>query len=112
MAGGIARKDRSEVEAEPVDMHLVDPVAQAVHNHSPDDWMIGVESIAGPRVVGVAGAVSLQNVVSIVVDPFRAERWTRVVALRSVVKDHVENDLDTRLVQRLDHIAKLVRRTQ
>src|SRR5581483_2107127 len=35
----IARQNRREIEAEPVHMHFLDPVAQAVHDHPTHDWM-------------------------------------------------------------------------
>ena len=32
-----------------------------------------------------------------------------MVAFRGVIEDHVENDFDAGAVQRLDHVAELVR---
>ena len=39
----VARQHRSQVEAEAVDVHLADPVAQAVENQAPDDGLIGIQ---------------------------------------------------------------------
>src|SRR5271165_4105827 len=39
-ARGVARKNGSKIEAEPIHMHLIYPVTDAGHNHVPDDWMI------------------------------------------------------------------------
>src|SRR5262245_65767559 len=67
-----------------------------------------VERVAATRIVAVVGPVRhLQAVVGTVVDPAEAEGGTAVVALRGVVVDHVENDLDARLVQALDHGLEL-----
>ena len=46
----VARQDRRQVEAEAVDVHLLDPVAQAVDDHPPDDRVVGVERVAACRV--------------------------------------------------------------
>ena len=55
--GFVAGQDRSEVEAEPIDMHLSDPVAQAVEDHTAHDGMIGVKRVAGAAIIGVLRAV-------------------------------------------------------
>jgi hypothetical protein len=46
MPGLVARKNRREVEAKAVDVHLGDPVAKAVLDEPPDDWLVGVERVA------------------------------------------------------------------
>src|SRR6516225_1856246 len=73
--------------------------------------MIGVKRIAGAAVIRIARAVRLQDVVGGVVQPSEAERWAVVIPFRSVVEDHIEDDLDSGPVQRLDHVAKLFDRT-
>ena len=112
MAGRIARKNRRQVEAEAVDVHFFDPVAQAVHDHPPDDRMVGVERVAAAGVVGVARAAVFEDVVGRVVDAAEAERRPGLIALGRVVEHHVEDDLDARPVQGLDHVAKLVDRAR
>ena len=93
-------------------MHFLDPVAKTVHDHAADDRMIRIERVPGAGEIGVAGAVLLEDVVSGVVQSAEAQRRARVVAFRSVVEDHVENDLDACPVQRLDHVAKFVHRAE
>ena len=44
--------------------------------------------------------------------PAEAERRPVVVAFGGVVEHHVENHLDARPVQRLDHVAELVDRAE
>ena len=109
---GVARQDRRQVEPEAVDVHLLDPVAQAVHDHPADDRVVGVERVAAAGVVGVARAAVLEDVVGRVVDAAEAERRPVVVALGGVVEHHVEDHLDARPVQRLDHVAELVHRAE
>ena len=105
---GAAREHRGEIEPEAIHVHRLDPVAKAVHDHPPDDRLVGVERVARARVVGVAGAVVLEDVVGHVVEPAKAQRRPVVVAFGGVVEDDVENDLDARSMQRLDHVAKFV----
>ena len=104
----VAREDRREVEAEAVHVHLLDPVAEAVHDHASDDRVIGVERVAAAAVVGVPRAAVLEDVVREVVQPAEAERRPVEAALGRVVEDDVEDDLEARPVQRLHHVTELV----
>src|SRR6476646_8333139 len=67
VSGRIAREDRSQVEAEAVNMHLADPIAQAVDDHPADNGMIGIKRVATPAVVGILREVLFQCVVGGVV---------------------------------------------
>ena len=108
----VAREDGGEIEAEPVDVHLFHPVAQAVLDQPPHDRVIGVERVSRARVVRIAAPVRLEQVVGVVREPAQAERGSGVIALRSVVEDGVEDHLDARAVERLDHVAELVERPE
>ena len=89
-------------------MHLFDPIAEAVQDHPADNRMIRVERVSRTAVVGVARAILFENVVSDVVEAAKTQRRAVVIAFGSVIEHNVENHLDTRPVQRLDHVAKLV----
>src|SRR6267154_1407500 len=52
----VAGEDRRKVEPEAVDVHLLNPVAQAVHDHAADDRVIPIERIPAPREIGVPRA--------------------------------------------------------
>ena len=112
MTGRIARQDGGEIEPETIHVHFLHPVAKAVHDHAADNGMIGVEGIPGTAEIGVPGAIVVEDVVGAVVDPAKAQRRAVMVAFGGVIEHHVENDLDSRPVQRLDHVAKFVHRTQ
>ena len=75
-------------------MHFLDPVAQAIQDHSPNDWMIGIDSISRSAVVGIAGAALFQNVIRIVIHAPKAQRRTGLATFRRVVVDDVENDFN------------------
>ena len=53
----VARQDRRQIEAEAVDVHLGDPVAQAVLDQPAHDRLVGVQRVAAAGVVGVARLV-------------------------------------------------------
>ena len=94
-------------------MHLGDPIAQAVHDELQDVGSGHVQGIATARVIPVKARVLVcQPVISIVVYASEGERRAEVAALRCVVIDHVQNDLETRLMQHLHHFFELARRVQ
>ena len=100
----LARQRRRQIEAEAVDVHLGDPVAQAVHDELQHLRMAHVQAVAGAGVVHVvARLVGHQPVVGGIVDAAEAQHRAQVVALGGVVVDHVEDHLDARAVQRLHH---------
>jgi hypothetical protein len=74
--------------------------------------MIGVQSVAGAAVVGVASAVLLEDVVCGVVQTAEAQGRPALIALGGVVEHDVEDDLGAGPVQRLDHVAELVHRAE
>src|SRR5262245_26225789 len=93
-------------------MHVGDPIAEAVEDQAPDNRFICVQGIAAPGKVGVPGPICGKNVVGLIGKPAKAKGRTTLAALRRVIVDDVENDLDARAMQRLDHVAKFVNRTQ
>jgi hypothetical protein len=99
---------RRQVEAEAVHVHLQHPVAQAVHDELERPGMGHVERVPAAGVVhAVAPVVGDEPVVGRVVDPPETERGTQMAAFAGVVVDHVQDHLDTRLVQGLDHGLEL-----
>ena len=77
-------------------MHLLYPVPEAVQDHPADDRVIGIQGIPGAGVVGVARAVFLKDVVGGVIQSAKAERGPLVIALRGVVENDIQDDLDAR----------------
>ncbi len=105
----LAGQRRGEVEAEAVDVHLGDPVAQRVHDQLQRVGVAGVEGVPGAGVVHVVLLLVVDEpVVGGVVDALEAQRRAEVVALRGVVVDHVEDDLDAGGVHRLHHRLELL----
>jgi hypothetical protein len=89
LARRAARQDRREVEPEPIDVHRLHPVSEAIHDHATDDRMIGVERVSRAAVVGVPRSILFKHVVRRVVQPAEAQRRPTVVAFGSVVRRRV-----------------------
>ncbi len=104
----LARQSGGEIEAEPVDVHLDDPVAKAVHDELQRVRIPDVETV--PRAGDIeieARILVLEPVVGGVVDAAKAQRGTEMVALAGVVVDDVEDHLESRGVQRAHHRLEL-----
>ena len=96
----------SEVEAEPVDVHLLRPVAQRVGDQRERAGVPQVEGVAAAGVVLVEPTVS-QPVVAVVVQAAPGQRRAVVAALAGVVVDHVEHDLEPGVMHRPHHRGEL-----
>src|SRR5438046_2294440 len=105
----LARWRRGEVEPETVDVHLRDPVPKRIQDQLQRVWVANVEAVSGSRrVVVVLRLLLHQPVIRAVVDAPEAQGRTEMVALRRVVVDDVQDDLDPRFVKRADHPLELV----
>ena len=69
----VADQRHGQVEPEPVDAHLLDPVPQRVHHQPADLRVRGVDRVAGPVTSYHRGAVR-EPVVRAVVDAAEAQR--------------------------------------
>ena len=93
-----AGQRRHQVEAEAVDVHLGDPVAQRVQDQPQHHRVLGVDGVAAagdvPVGVGLAGVARLWGdplVGAEVVEPAEAQRRPVGARLGGVVVDHVED---------------------
>ena len=64
----VSSKNRGEIKPKSVDVHLLNPVAEAIENELLNDWVIGVDCVSAAGVVRVVPTTGLQVVVVIVVD--------------------------------------------
>ena len=87
------REDRRQIESEPVHPHLHRPVAQTVQNKGAHHGVVAVHRVPAPRVVVVL-ALGGQHVVHAVVQTAERKRRTSLVALRGVVENDVQDDLE------------------
>src|ERR1700733_2933729 len=94
VAARIARENRREIEAIPVHVHLLYPIADTVDDQSAHNRMIGVERVPCTAEVRISGSVLLQNAVGVVIKSAKAECRPGVIAFRCVIEDNVENDFD------------------
>src|SRR5271165_4619140 len=104
---GIAAKHGSEIEAEPVDMHFLFPIAQAVHDHLAHVALAEIQGIARTGVIGIGVCrVGRQHVKAGAVEALEAVNGPPVVAFASVVVNDVEHHTDAGLMKSLDHIPE------
>ncbi len=102
-----AGQGRREVEAEAVDAHLGDPVAQRVGDEPEHVRLDDMQGVAAAGVVRVPAGVALEAVVAAVVDALQRQHRAQLTRFGGVVVDDVEDDLDPGLVQRPHHPLEL-----
>jgi hypothetical protein len=95
-SGLIAREDGGEIKAEPVYVHVCNPITETVQDHSAHNWLIGIQSIAGAGVIRVPATVVFKDVVCLVLKAAKAERRAAIITLCGVVEDHVQDYLEYR----------------
>ena len=109
----LARERAGEVEPEAIDVHLVHPVPQAVHDQLQHLGALHVERVPAPGEVHVvARVVGHEPVVRGVVDPLQRQRRAEVVAFGGVVVDDVEDDFEAGGVERAHHPLELADRAR
>jgi hypothetical protein len=87
-------------------VHIDAPIPQGIEDEPADDGMVAVERISAAGIVLIASAV-VEHIIDRIVEPAETEGRTVFVTLARVVVDHVEDDLDARLVESLDHFLEL-----
>ena len=111
-AGRVAGKNGCKIEAETIHVHFSHPVTQAVHNHAPYDWMIGIERVSCAGEIRVTRAVFTQQVIRRIVQATEALRGSVMPILSCVIEYDVENDFDAGPVKSLHHVSKFIQRGQ
>ena len=73
----LAREHRREVEPEAVDVHVIHPVAQRIHDELDRARVLHVETVAGAGEVRVEARILLEPVVRAIVDAAQRQRGPR-----------------------------------
>ncbi len=100
-----------QIEAETIHVHRLDPVPQRVQDQLDHPEVSGVQAVSAPGEVDVPTVV-VQPVVGGGVQAAERQRGSGGPALRGVVVDHVEQDLQPGCVQGLDHGPELDHRVR
>src|ERR1700722_17456615 len=88
----LASQCRTEIEAKPIDVKGVDPVAQRIHHHLQHARMRQVQRVASAGVVRRASRIiSLQPIVAGVVETAERQRRSGLLGLGRVIVDDVED---------------------
>ena len=94
-------QNAGQVEAEAVDAVAHRPVPQAFQDQLPHNGIIAVQSVAAPAEI-VIMPLGSQHIVHFVVKALEAECGASLVALRRMIEHHIQNNLNTVVVERLD----------
>ena len=102
-----AEQGRQQVEPEPVDVHDLGPSSEGCRRPTGPRGVHAAEGVAAARVEVVGGAPGGEQVIGGVVEPPQGERGPKLAALRRVVVNDVEDDLDPGAVKGLHHLLEL-----
>src|SRR5215471_16434801 len=103
----IASQCARHVEAKPVNMHLLDPITQAVHNEIQHLPLTHVEAIAAANVIPIVAQIAVQTIIRAIVDTPETQVRPPMVAFSRVVENHYQHDLDISSMQVTDHRFEL-----
>ena len=98
----ITSEDSCKVKSEAVDTIVDSPVAQTLQNIHPDHRVVAVQCIAASTEIIIISVWS-QHIAELVVKAFEGEDRSVFIPFGSVVKDNIQDDLNTIFVQLLDH---------
>src|SRR5204862_5656432 len=62
----VSRQDRREIETKAVDMHLGDPISQAVKNQPSDNWLVSVQRVAAAGEIGIPRFIISEDVIVVI----------------------------------------------
>ena len=98
-------ESRGQVEAETIDMHLLHPVAQTVHQELQHARVLRVEGVARAGVIHVIPLIiGDEPVVRRVIDAAETNRWPKLIPFRRVVVNHVQDHFEPGGVELLHHL--------
>ena len=100
-------QDGSQVKAETVHTIFRHPIAQTVNDKSPGHGMVAIQCVAAPAEI-IVMPVRCQDIVHIIVDSLKGKTGAVVIALRSMIEHHIQNDLNPILLQLIDQLLQLV----
>jgi len=104
----LPREGGGEIEAEAIDVHLADPVTEAVHQELKHPRMHHVQRVSRAGVIHVVAPVILHEaVVGAVIQAAETEHRPQMVPFTGVIVHDIQNDLETGGVQPLDHLLEL-----
>ena len=104
----VTRQDGPLVEAESIHVHLFDPEFQAIRNQLVNKGMVAFEGVAAATIIEIIlFIVWHKQIIGTVIYAPVTDGRTQFIALAGMIKDDIQNDLDARFVQSLDHLAKV-----
>ena len=108
MALLVASKNGSKVKAKAIHVHIHNPPMQRIHNQAANNRMIAVAGIATARKVQIGFCPRIQQIVHRIVNTPEGTGLAIPATFCRVVKNNVQNNFNTCLVQGLDHVAEVI----
>ena len=99
----LAPQNRGQIKPKPIDMHLLHPIAQAIHNQAQRGGMGGIQGVSRARIIHIIAPAPRQAVITGIVQPAKGQRGAKLIAFGAVVIDHIQNHLDPSAVQIAHH---------
>ena len=104
----VARERGSEIETKAVNVHVVHPVAQAVHDELKRARMEQIERVARPGEIQIEPRIfQRQSIVGRVIHSTETERGSEMISFRGVIVNHVQDHFDAGRVEIAHHPFEL-----
>ena len=91
----LTSKCGGQIEPEPVNVHLLNPIAQAVHDQLQHAGGLHIQGVTASRVVLVISRLIGDSIVRRIVQTLQRDCRSVLVSFASVVIDNVEDHLET-----------------
>jgi len=107
-----AGQGAGEIKPESVDVHLFNPVPQAVHDQLQHMGILHIERVATPREIHVIPGILGEPVVGSIVHAAKRKGRAALISLGGMVVDDIQNHLDPCGMQAADHRLELLHSIQ
>src|SRR2546423_9573859 len=98
-----------EIEAKPIDVHLLYPVTQTIHHQLERRRMKQIDCVARPGEIEIKARIARgKPVIGAVIDAAEAERRAEMISLDRVVVNDIEDHFDSSGVEITHHSFKFV----
>ena len=96
-----------QIKAKSIYPHALHPKPQAVHHHAQHIGVRHVQSVSATGIIDIIARLACcQSVIRGVVEPPKTQRGAALITFGRMIVDDIKNDLDPRLVEPVNHVAK------
>ena len=109
-AGLSAAQNRSQVEAETIDVHFLNPIAQTLQNKEHHIRMIAVECVSASRKIHIIFFFIWKNVILVILNSLEFKSIAALVSFARVIVNHVQNHFDSCSMEIFYHLLEFPNR--